>query len=66
MLMILLRKWLYNYMLIIVKNVIELIRMKFSNVFEVLQSFLIDDGIINEMVEYFEYDIEIEKMINDE
>lgn len=53
-------------MLTIAKNATEITRTKFSNVFEALQSSLIDDGITNEMAEYLEHDIEIEKMINDE
>lgn len=54
------------YMLMIEQSVIELIRIKFKYVFDEFEGFFIDVGIGNEMVEYFEYDIEIEKLIEEE
>lgn len=54
-------KKMVTYMLTIAKNATELTKTKFSDVFETLQSSLIDDGITNEMAEYPDYDRENDK-----
>lgn len=55
-----------TYMSIIAQKATELTKTKFSDVFEALEGFLIDDGITNEMAEYLEHDAEIEKLIKEE